>query len=169
MIKKIITLVSAAAVIAAAGGVAYADASGVFLKDTDAAKLLVNKYMDSVMRSYCGEPDVSFRGIVKEGCDFWYYNDYNNDLICEMSVNSGTAELADYDVTFDSVKYSDRRYIIEAKIDQQIKYKNSDETIETSCLHTFIVEQNGRYMYITNDVSDGTDKLLAPTETSDTP
>ena len=164
MFKKVVTLACTAAVIAAAGGVAYADASGIFLKNTDAAKLLVNKYMESVMRSYRGEENVSFRGIVREGCDFWYYNDYNNDLIHDMSVGSGTAEKADFYVTFGSVEYSDRVYTVEARIDQQVRYKNFDETIESSCLHVFTIEQNGRNMYITNDVSDGTDKLLAPVE-----
>ncbi len=164
MIKKVVTLACAGVVLAAAGGVAYADASGIFLKDTDAAKLLVNKYMESVMRSYRGEENVSFRGIVREGCDFWYYNDYNNDLIYNVSVNGGNAEKADYYVTFGSIDYSDRVYTVEARIDQQVKFKNCDETLESSCLHTFIIEQNGRNMYITNDISDGTDKILAPAE-----
>ena len=167
MVKKFLTLLSAAALAAAAGGVAYADAAGVFLKDTDAAKCLVNKYMDSVMRSYRGDEDVSFRGIVKEGCDFWYYNDYHNDLIADMSRNEGNAELASYSVDFCSVTYSDRVYTIDTTITQQIKYKDCAETFLTTCDHIFTIEQNGRYMYITNDECNGTDKLLAPVETID--
>ncbi len=170
MVRKIITLISAAAVLTAAGGVVYADSCGVFLKDNESAKALVNKYMSSVMRSYSGEENVSFKGIVKEGCDFWYYNDYNNNVICETSQNAGTAETADYAITFDSVKYSGRKYTIEAEVIQQVKYKDMDETINSASTHTFIIEQTGRGMYITDDIRKGTDRLLlSAAETSDTP
>ena len=118
------------------------------------------------MRSYSGEENVSFRGIVKEGCDFWYYNDYNIDLISDLSLSEGTAQTADYGITFGSVQYSDHVYTINARITQQVKYADYPEVIETTCDHVFTVEQNGRYMYITNDDCDGTDKLLAPSDNS---
>ena len=172
MIRKFVTVLIAAAVLAAAGGAVYADSCGVFLKDNDAARALVNKYMSYVMRSYRCEEDVSFHGVVKEGCDFWYYNDYNNDLICETSKSCGGAESADFSVSFDSVKYADHCYTIEARVYQTVKYADEKEALCTACRHTFTVEQNGRYMYITNDICDGTDKLLAPVqdapETADT-
>ena len=164
MIKKVITFLSAAALVSTASGYLYADACGEFSRDNEAAQALVNKYMSSVMRSYEGDEDVSFRGIVKEGCDFWYYNDYNNDLICEMSKSEGTAESADFSINVDSVSYSDHCYTIKAEITQEIKYKDSPKAVKSSCAHTFTIEQSGRFMYITNDISDGTDKLLAPAE-----
>ena len=162
MVKKVFTIVAAAAAVTAACSAVYADSCGAFQKDTDAAMRLVDKYMNTVMRSYRGDEDVSFRGIVKEGCDFWYYNDYNNDLICKMSRNAGTAQTANFSVSFESVKYSNFEYTIDAEIRQTVEYKNGGEPITTVCKHTFTIEQDNRGMRITDDVCDGTDKLLVP-------
>ena len=160
MIRKIATFLSVAAMVTAASGMLYADACGAFTRNNEAAKNLVNKYMASVMRSYCGDEDVSFRGIVKEGCDFWYYNDYNNALICKMSQQEGSAKDTEYSVKFNSVKYSDHSYTVNVTVSQEITYDSS--TITSVCSHTFIIEQNGSSLYITDDISDGSDKLLLP-------
>lgn len=162
MMKKIAAFFSAAALTVAASGVLYADADGALFSDCDSAKVLVDKYMTAVMHAYLGDDNVSFRNIVREGCDFWYYNKDNTDMICRAIQNEGSAEIAEYSVDFDSVKYFDRKYTVEAEITQKIKYKNSPDTVSITCPHTFIIEKCGHYLYITNDISDGSDKLLVP-------
>lgn len=163
MIKKIAAFLSAAALTVAASGVLYADADGALFSDCDSAKILVDKYMTNVMRAYSGDDDVSFRNIVREGCDFWYYNNDNKEMICRAIQSEGSAEIAEYSVEYDSVKYSDRKYTVETQVTQKIKYKNSPETVSVTCPHTFIIEKCGHYLYITNDISDGSDKLIVPT------
>ena len=159
MIKRAIIFMTAAAVITAASGVVYADACGVFQRNNEAAKSLVDRYVEALTKSYSGD-DVSFRGIVKEGCDFWYYNDYNNDLISRVSKRAGEAEEATYSVEYAALSYTGKSYTIEADITQRVKYKGEVESVSRTSRHTFVIEQSGSEMYIVNDTAEGEGRLL---------
>ena len=159
MINKIITMIAAAAMVTAAGGAVYADSCGVFRRDNDAAKAVVDKSMEAVMKSYRGD-DVSFRGIVKEGCDFWYYNEYNNELIGSISRCAGLADEADYTVDYSGLTYSGSSYTVTADVTQHINYRGMDEPIDRTTRHTFTVAQDGCEMYIVSDDAGGAGNLL---------
>lgn len=154
MVKKIITAAVAAVVIISAGGAAYADSCGVFDRDNAAAEKVIDSYMTSMMRTYSGEENVSFRGIVKEGCDFWYYNDHNAAVIGERSRREGGAKFADYSLDIDDIDYKNRQYTVTATVTQNLRYKNDPDITTTVCTHTFTIVRDKRGMLITNDVSD---------------
>lgn len=175
MVKRIFTLVAGVAFLCFVGFAVYADSSGVFLQDNEAAMELVDKYMSSVMKNYMPDGSkVSFRGIIKQGCDFWYYNEYNNQTI-SLSHPSGSdmeVESTDYSIEYDSVSYSSKLYTICATITETVKYKVSAEPVSIVRKHVISIEQNGSEMYIINDDMDpmpNFDALMPVKETPDSP
>lgn len=181
MLKKIFTFFSGVAFLCVIGGVVYADARGIFLQDNEAAMQLVDKYMSFVMKNYTpSDEDVSFRGIIKQGCDFWYYNDYNNKAIAVNHAPGSDMEVesASYSIKYNSVDYANRIYTINATITQQVQYKNHIAPMYVVRDHIIMIEQKGREMYIIDDVSNLIDDSTSVmpqngndiiTETADSP
>ncbi len=155
MFKKICTFFTGVAFLCIIGGVAYADARGLFIQDNEAAMQLVDKYISFVMQNYTpSDEGVSFRGIIKQGCDFWYYNDYNNKTIA-VNHAPGTdmeVESTDYSIEYNSVEYSNKIYTINATITEQVQYKNYLDPMCVVREHTIMIEQNGSEMYIIDDI-----------------
>ena len=157
MLKKIITITTAAAFICFVGVIVYADSKGVFLQDNNAAMNLVDNYISSVMKNYTPDGSkVSFRGIIKQGCDFWYYNDYNNKNIANNHAAGSDMEVttAEYSIEYDSITYSNRIYTVQATVTENLKYKYNDVPLSMVRKHTILIEQNGGEMYIIDDSVD---------------
>ena len=173
MLKRISAFMAGLMFLCGVGGVVYADSSGVFLQDNEAAKQLIDRYVSFIMKNYVSDSQkVSFRGIVKEGCDFWYYNDYNNKKIAETKACNKNYEVddVDYSIRYDSVSYNNKCYTIDATVTSTFYYKNSSEKLDSVCRHTFTIEQNGNSMYIVNDDSDDLPFTeIIKKETDDTP
>lgn len=182
MVKKIFTIFAGVTFLCIIGGVIYADAYGLFLQNNEAAKQLVDRYMSSVMKNYSSEEEkISFRGIVKEGCDFWYFNDYNTKQIAENHSKGSEYEVekTDYSIEYDSIEYYNKKYTIDATVTREVKYKNYPEEVKSVSQHTFTIEQHGNSMYIVNDVTHEKGDVLMPekpwehsvyrTETEDKP
>lgn len=179
MLKKALILISSLSFICLVGFVVYADTSGVFLQDNNSAAGLVDKYISFVMKSY--HPDggkVSFRGIIKQGCDFWYYNDYNIKTIINNHVAGSSLEVADtsYSIEIHSIDYSNKTYTIKATVTEKVKYKMIDEPTSVVQQHTITIEQDGGDMYIVNDdvepkinITTLMPKVIIPQETADAP
>lgn len=175
MVKKIFTLAAAAAFLCLVGMVVYADSSGLFLQDKEAAMGLVDRYMSSVMKNYMPDDNkISFRGIIKQGCDFWYYNDYNNQTIAANHL-AGTdmeVESTDYSIEYNSVIFNNKVYTINATITETVKYKNYETPVSVVRSHLIRIEQNGNEMYIVDDKIDPRPSLLSlmpKPETQDSP
>lgn len=165
MVKKIFTLFAGITFICAIGGVIYADACGLFLQNDEAAMQLVDKYVSFMMKNYdAGEEKISFHGIVKEGCDFWYFNDYNSKKIAESHCKGSGLEVeeADYSIEYDSVEYNNKQYTIDATVTREVKYKDYPEEVKDVSKHTFTIEQHGNLMYIVNDVTKDKGDMLLP-------
>ena len=164
MLKKIFTFCTGIAFLCVIGGVVYADARGIFLQDNEAAMQLVDKYMSFVMKNYTpSDEDISFRGIIKQGCDFWYYNDYNNKTIA-VNHAPGTGmevESTSYSIKYNSVEYANKIYTINATITQQLQYKNYIDPMYVVREHTIMIEQKGSEMYIIDDVANPTNDLTS--------
>lgn len=175
MLKKIITITTATALLCLVGIIVYADSNGVFLQDNDAAMNLVDKYFSSVMKIYTSDGSkVSFRGIVKQGCDFWYYNEYNNKDIVSRCAKGSSMEVtkANCSITYDSIKYSNKTYTIEATVTRNLQYPKMNLSEISVFKHTILIEQNGSEMYIINDesVRESAEYIpLEESETDDTP
>lgn len=156
MLKKIIIFASGAAFVCLLCVVVYADTCGVFLQNDKAAMNLVDKYISSVMKNYIPDGSkVSFRGIIKQGCDFWYYNDYNTKNIAQNHASGSNMEVAsaDYKIEYNSISYSNKTYTIEATVTETVKYRNNKTPVNTVRKHTILIEQNGNEMYIINDTT----------------
>lgn len=180
MLRKVLTFFAGVTFLCVVGGVIYADACGMFLQDDEAAMKLIDRYVSSVMKFYSqGDEKISFRGIVKEGCDFWYYNDYNNKIIAQNHiVGSGLeVESTEYSIKYNKIDYSNRFYTIDATVTQEVCYKDYPETVKHTSRHTFRIEQNRNDMYIIDDITDIKGDVLLPenateillSETADTP
>ncbi len=136
-----------------AGYFIYADINGLFLRSDDQAKALVDEYVTSVVRNYTSDQKQSFRGIVKQGCDFWYLNNYKTSNIAK-SHSEGTGfevDKADYSIDYNSVSYSNKQYTIDATVTKIIRYRNTPETDTSVSRHIFTIEQDGHEMFIVND------------------
>lgn len=165
MVKKLFTIFAGVTFLCVLGGVIYADSCGLFLQNNEAAKQLVDRYMASVMKNYdSGEEKISFRGIVKEGCDFWYFNDYNSKKIAENHCKGSDYEVekTDYSIEYDSVEYNNKKYTIDATVTREVKYKNYPDEVKSVSKHTFTIEQQGTVMYIVNDVTHERGDVLMP-------
>ncbi len=165
MIRKMAAIVAGVTFLCVLGGVIYADACGMFLQDDEAAMKLIDRYMASVMKYYNkGDEKISFRGIVKEGCDFWYYNDYNNKIIASNHYEGSGLEVekTEYSVKYNKIDYNNRFYTIDATVTQTVSYKEYPEAVERTSHHTFKIEQNGDNMYIVDDISDAKGDILLP-------
>lgn len=165
MVKKIVTVFSSLAFVFAIGGVFYADASGLFSQNDEAAKQLVDRYFSFVMKKYSSpEEKISFRGIIKEGCDFWYFNDYTNKQIAQNHCKGSGFEVenADCIIEYDSVEFDNNVYTVEATVTGQIKYENYPKEVECTTKHIFTIEQHGNTMYIVNDVTGSRGDVLMP-------
>ena len=177
MIKKIMTITTAAVFLCFVGVIVYADSSGVFLQDNDAAMNLVDKYISSVMKNYTPDGSkISFRGIVKQGCDFWYYNAYNNKNIADKHAAGSNMEVAkaEYSIKYDSITYNNKMYTIKATVTENLEYKNLNMLSSIIKQHTIMIEQNGSEMYIINDEIDSDTiskeyKTIESAETDDSP
>ncbi len=168
MVKRLFTIFAGVTFLCIIGGVIYADSCGLFLQNNEAAKQLVDRYMSSVMKNYSpNEEKISFRGIVKEGCDFWYFNDYNSKQISENHCKGSDYEVeeADYSIEYDSVEYNNKRYTIDATVTREVKYKNYPDEVKSVSKHTFTIEQYGTSMYIVNDVTHEKGDVLMPEKT----
>lgn len=155
MLKKISALVAGVAFLLVVGGVVYADTCGMFSQNDNAAKQLVDKYMSFVMKNYTPDGNkVSFRGIIKQGCDFWYYNDYSCKTIAINHAKDSdlSVESADYSIDYNSITYSNKEYTVTATVTERVQYKNYSEPVECVREHIFTIEQHGSEMYITNDL-----------------
>ena len=167
MVKKLFTVFFGIAFVFAIGGVVYADASGLFSQNDEAAVQLVDKYFSFVMKRYVSpEEKISFRGIVKEGCDFWYFNDSANKRIAENHRKGSDFEVEDADcsIEYNSVEYNNNVYTVEATVTGQVKYKNYPEIFQCISKHIFTIEQRGNTMYIVNDVTKDRGDILVPPE-----
>lgn len=167
MVKRVFTVVAGITFLCALGGFIYADTCGLFVQNNEAAMQLVDRYMSFVMKNYdASEEKVSFRGIVKEGCDFWYFNDYNSRKIAENHCKGSGFEIekADYSIEYDSVEYNNKHYTIDATVTQEVKYKDYPEEVTSTSKHTFTIEQHGNMMYIVNDVTKAKGDALIPSE-----
>lgn len=180
MVRKLFTVFASITFLCVIGVVIYADTSGLFLKNNEAAMQLVDRYMSFVMKNYSGDDEkISFRGIVKEGCDFWYFNDYNSRQIAENHCKGSGFEVeeADYSIKYDSVDYNNKRYTIDATVTREIKYKDYPKEVKSVSKHIFTIEQHGNTMYIVNDITKDNGDALLPDdvkigmrlETSDKP
>ncbi len=165
MVKKLVTVFSSIAFVFAIGGVFYADASGLFYQNDEAAKQLVDRYFSSVMKKYSSpEEKISFRGIIKEGCDFWYFSDYTNKQIARNHCRGSGFEVenADCYIEYDSVKFNNNVYTVEATVTGQVKYENYPEEVQCTAKHIFTIEQHGDTMYIVNDVTGSMGDVFMP-------
>lgn len=154
MVKKIFTFFAGIAFLCLIGGVVYADTNGLFAQDNEAAMQLVEKYIATVMKNYMpDENKVSFRGIIKQGCDFWYYNDYNNKTIAvnHRSGSENEVEATDYSIECESVEFANRAYTITAKVTETVYYKNFVDPVTVTRTHIISIEQNGSEMLIIDD------------------
>lgn len=154
MFKKISAFLVGVAFLCVVGGVVYADSCGLFLQNDNAARQLIDKYMSFVMKNYTPDGNkVSFRGIIKQGCDFWYYNDYNCKTIAvNHAADSELAvERADYSIEYNSIVFNNKKYTVNATITEKVQYKNYTDPVECVREHIFTIEQNGSEMYIIND------------------
>lgn len=170
MLKKVLPLFVGIACLFLIGGVIYADACGLFLENDEAAMKLIDRYMSSVMKFYNqGDEKISFRGIVKEGCDFWYYNDYNNKIIAQNHISGSGFEVekTEYFIKYNKVDYSNKFYTIDATVTQEVYYKNYPEAVTYTSSHTFKIEQDGNNMYIVDDVTDVKGDILLPDDVRD--
>lgn len=169
MVKRICICLLSVVIFGIVGYVVYADSSGLFLEDDESAKALVDRYVTSVLKNYTADDNkISFRGIVKQGCDFWYYNDYKSSNIAKLHSKGSEFEVEDteYTIDYNSVNYNNRKYSIDATVTQIIHYKNNAVTDTSISRHIFTIEQNGHEMYIIND--EKYDEYIS-TETGDIP
>lgn len=169
MLKRLCICLISVVMVGVVGYVVYADSRGLFLEDDDSAKELVDKYVTSVLKNYTADNSKSsFRGIVKQGCDFWYYNEYKNSSIAKSHSEGSELEVKEtgYTIDYNSVNYYNRMYTIDATITQIIHYKNNANTDTNVSRHIFTIEQDGHDMYIIND--EKYDEYVS-TETGDTP
>ncbi len=165
MLKKVLTFFAGVTFLCVVGGVIYADACGLFLQNDEAAMDLIDRYIASVMKYYSqGDEKISFRGIVKEGCDFWYYNDYNNKIIAQnhMAGSELEVESTEYSIKYNKIDYSNKFYTIDATVTQEVYYKNYPDAVKHTSRHTFKIEQNGNDMYIIDDITDEKGDVLLP-------
>lgn len=171
MSKKIFSAVVGMMVVCFVGVAVYADNNGLFLQDNDAAMRLVDKYVSLVMKNYMPDgSDVSFRGIIKQGCDFWYYNDYDNKNIA-LSHSSGSGKEVtdtDYSIVYNSIEYKNRKYVIDATITEYITYKEEKTPTSVVKNHVITIEQDGRDMLIVNDEEKPNDGLPTSGENEQT-
>ncbi len=168
MFKRICICLIAAAAVGTAGCFIYADHNGMFLRSDEKAKALVDEYVTSVVKNYTSDTKQSFRGIVKQGCDFWYLNDFKTSGIAK-SHSEGTGlevDAADYSIDYNSIDYRNKQYTIDATVTKIIRYRNAPETDTSVSRHIITIEQDGCEMYIIND--EKYDELIS-TETRDTP
>ena len=123
MLKKIFIGLFAVIIAGSAGYLVYADINGLFLRSDDQAKALVDEYVTSVVKNYTSDTKQSFRGIVKQGCDFWYLNDYKtNNIAKNHSEGTGfEVDKADYSIDYNSVTYNNKQYTID-KINTMMDY-----------------------------------------------
>lgn len=168
MLKRLCICLLCTVFVVTAGYFIYADKSGLFLEDDEQAKALIDEYVTSVIKNYTDDGKQSFRGIVKQGCDFWYLNDYKSRNIAK-SHSEGTGlevDMADYSIDYHSINYRNKQYTIDATVTKIIRYRNTSETDTTVSRHIFTIEQDGCEMYIVND--EKYDEFVS-TETRDTP
>ncbi len=166
--KKFFVTACGIAVVFCVGFLFYGEYSGAFLQDNSAAMSLVDDYVAKLVQSYTeGDMTISFKGIVKQGCDFWYYNEYNAKLIAANRAAgvSPMVSTADYSIEYDAIDYSDRQYIIDATVTESFVYTD-DEQADVVTKHRFTIEQNGKEMLIVNDEVTSQNP---ESETTDTP
>ena len=168
MLKRLCICLFCTVFMGTAGYFIYADKNGIFLEDDEQAKALIDEYITSVIKNYTEDGEQSFRGIVKQGCDFWYLNDYKTKNIAQShSKGSGSeVEAADYSINYNSIDYDNKKYTIEATVTKVLRYRNTLETDTTVTRHIFTIEQDGNEMYIVDDKQCSEFTL---TETRDTP
>ena len=147
MLKKIFIGLFAVIIAGSAGYLVYADINGLFLRSDDQAKALVDEYVTSVVKNYTSDTKQSFRGIVKQGCDFWYLNDYKtNNIAKNHSEGTGfEVDKADYSIDYNSVTYNNKQYTIDATVTKIIRYRNTPETDTSVSRHIFTIEQDTKH------------------------